>query len=105
MPTLDELEKRYPALFVNRPYVAVGPAWIDLLARLCADLTAAGTPPPRLLEVKQKYTDLQICFAGGTEKHEELIRRYEREADTICPFCGDQPAPSNDCGYCRLGLQ
>lgn len=99
--TLEELERDYPAIFQNRPYVAVGPHWIDLLARLCADLTAAGKPPPRLLEVKQKHLDLQICWSGGTDAHEELIRACEGMADTICPFCGDLPDVSNDCGYCQ----
>ena len=105
MTTFDELQRRYSNMIPTYAYVAVGPAWIDLLGKLCADLAATSGPLPRLIEAKQKFRELHLSFDEANEQHDELIRACERKADTICPFCGDLPAITNDCGYCRLGPQ
>jgi len=86
-----ELRAAHPALFVPDARITCRDGWHDLLSSLCRyldNLVAAGTPPIRIREAKQKYGKLRIRVVGGDATTVALLQACEAASVYMCETCG-----------------
>jgi hypothetical protein len=82
--THDELIEKYPKIFRDCRYLALGPGWLPLLDRLCAGLSQYAVA----VQVKEKFGGLRFYMDTYTDEDRALIQAAEDESRSTCEECG-----------------
>jgi hypothetical protein len=109
----ERLAERYP--FFTDPDTrhvvtpVIGPGWLGILERLCADLAAELGPDRQgslhFSDVKSKYGGMRVYQILGTDDErleqavEGVIGFYEEESERTCETCGAPGRQYNDGGW------
>jgi hypothetical protein len=94
----DALLKKYPRLFKNCKYLAVGVGWMPIIDALSEKLEAIYQALPEeektdvdcyvAGQVKEKFGGLRFYMDGETKEMSAAIDEAEAAADETCEFCG-----------------
>lgn len=94
-----EVKKRFPELLQGcSPRSDVSPGWVKLVCEMLQAITDVYTrksiPLPRILQIKEKFTDL-IVVAHFSEDPEikEVIDCTKSKISKICQVCGERGYP------------
>ena len=86
------LYQRYPLIFADRPDIACGDGWFDLLDVLCERLQDStdrnGAPQVGTHQVKEKFGELRFYPRGGSQEQRGMICMAEAISGRICEQCG-----------------
>ena len=89
---VESLCLRYPLIFAERPGIACGDGWFDLLDVLCERLqywTDRGAPQVAALQVKEKFGELRFYPRGpASQEQRGMIWMAEAMSSRICERCG-----------------
>lgn len=89
---VESLCLRYPLIFAERPGIACGDGWFDLLDVLCARLQdwtdRNGAPQVAARQVKEKFGELRFYSRGGSQEQRGMIWMAESMSSRICEQCG-----------------
>lgn len=86
-----DLVAGHPDLFAVDARITCRDGWHGLLSSLCRyldSLVAAGTPPIRIREAKQKFGKLRIRAVGGDATTVALLQACEAASVYMCETCG-----------------
>ena len=86
------LHQRYPLIFAERPGIACGDGWFDLLDVLCERLQdwtdRNGAPQVAAHQVKEKFGELRFYPRDASQEQRGMIWMAESMSSRICEQCG-----------------
>lgn len=95
--TDQDIIARYAALFditgdktsaMQWGFQGVGPGWLPIIEKMCADLASVAPVGFATASVKEKYGALRVSYRGGGEEVDAAVEAAKAEALVTCMICG-----------------
>ena len=105
MNKLNELPKKYPKLFNNKPfYFECGDGWYDLLDTLCAHIEhhiewKNKNMNIQINQIKEKFGELRFYCSGIDGDLYPVIDYASSLSRKICEICGNRGKLRNEHGW------
>ena len=100
----DALRDEFPGSFGDWTYeISIGDGWMPLVRNLAGylrDMAAdARQPPPRALQVKEKFGGLRYYVDHPTDEQARVIQFAEMLSFSVCEHCGTMAGVAVEGGW------